>query len=145
MLQTASMIADETMTLYDQPWKKGDPAPPALAATQGARLFVCPSPAGSRCRPLRGVQALKNSEFLEVLAFFKDDDAVLIGLGHDPEQAAAARSKLSALSPAFQSCVWSTMPVMQTGQTAYVEYYLFGRAAAWQGVRECDDASARRR
>ena len=133
MLQTASMIVDETLTLYDQPWKKGDPAPPALAATQGARLFVCPSPAGSRCRPLRGVQALKSSEFLEVLAFFKDGDAVLIGLGHDPEQAAAVRAKLNSLSPAFQACVWTTMPVMQSGQTAYVEYYLFGRSASWQG------------
>ena len=67
------------------------------------------------------------------MAFFKDGDAVLIGLGHDPEQAPPVRAKLNSVSPAFQACNWSTMPVIQSGQAAYVEYYLFGRTASWQG------------
>ena len=37
MLQSASILADENLTLYGQPWVTGCPLPPALAATQETR------------------------------------------------------------------------------------------------------------
>ena len=52
MLQTAGIFADEMLTVYDRPWRRGDPVLLPLAASQGSpRLFVCPSPANSRALP----------------------------------------------------------------------------------------------
>ena len=61
---------------------------------------------------------LKNTEYTDVLTLFEDTDAVLVGLGHDPEQAALARTKLSALLSRFKTCTWMTIPIMQTGRAA---------------------------
>ena len=122
MVQTACILADEVLTLYDSPWKRAAPQPAALVATQGkTRLFVLPSPCNSRGLPGRGVQPLKNAEYTDVLTLFADTDAVLVGLGHDPEQAALARTKLSARSPRFQTFIGVTIPIMQTGGAACVE------------------------
>ena len=79
------------------------------------------------------MQTLKVPEYLDILMFFSDGDAVLVGLGHDPEQAQTVRAKMCTLSSTFQACTWVTIPIMQTGPAAYVEYYLFGRSKSWLG------------
>ena len=87
ILQQARIATDDIFLLYDRPWLQGDPVPSGLADVPPGTIFVAPSPPTSRGLPSKAVLVLRGPAF-GVLEFFDDTCAVIIGLGHDPEQKA---------------------------------------------------------
>ena len=92
---------------------------------------MAPSPSTSRGLSSKAVQVLRGPAF-GVLEFFNDTCAVIIGLGHDPEQKSAARSRLEQINANFKKAKWDMFPVFQKLRTlSYVEYFLVGCGAAY--------------
>ena len=85
ILQQARIATDDIFLLYDRPWLQGDPVPSGLVDVPPGTIVVAPSPSASRGLSSRAVQVLCGPAF-GVLEFFKDTCAVIMGLGHDPEQ-----------------------------------------------------------
>ena len=86
-----------------------------------------PTPSSSRGLVQRSVSPLRGKAY-DILVSFDDASAVIVGLGHEPEQKNAARSRLEQISVVFKSVRWEMFPVFQNvGTQPYVEYFLFGR------------------
>ncbi len=92
-----------------------------------------PSPPSSRGLPQRSVQVLRGPG-LHILSFFQEGDAVLVGMGHEPELKNGTRARIeqACQKSAVASCTWSVLPIFQAqGGSQYVEYFLFGRGRKW--------------
>ena len=126
ILQQARIATDDIFLLYDRPWLQGDAVPLGLADVPQGTIFVAPSPSTSRGLSAKAVLVLRGPAF-GVLEFFNDTCAVIVGLGHEPEQKTAARSRLEQFSANFKKAKWEMFPVFQTLRTlSYVEYFLVG-------------------
>ena len=131
ILQQARIATDDIFLLYDRPWKQGDHVPPGLADVPHGTLFVAPSPSTSRGLSSKAVQVLRGPAF-GVLEFFNDTCTIIVGLGHDPEQKTAARSRLEQINANFKKVKWDMFPVFQKLHSfSYVEYFLVGCGPAF--------------
>ena len=75
-------------------------------------LYVVPSPSSSRGMASRSVAVLRGSG-LGVLEHFRLCDAIVVGLGHEPDQKPAAVARLRQINPAFNNVTWTLLPVFQ--------------------------------
>ena len=73
---------DEALVAYSSPPVRGGPMPEALVADDGLRVFVVPTPPGSRGRPKYNVRPYQNKR-LSALQWLSDEDVLLVGLGHE--------------------------------------------------------------
>ena len=79
-----------------------------------------PTPSSSRGLVQRSVSPLRGKAY-DILVSFDDASAVIVGLGHEPEQKNAARSRLEQISVVFKSVRWEMFPVFQNvGTQPYV-------------------------
>ena len=113
ILQQARIATDDIFLLYDRPWQHGDCVPPGLVDVPAGTLFVAPSPSTSRGLASRAVQALRGPSF-GVLELFEDSCAIIVGLGHDPEQKSSVRSHLEQINTKFKNAKWELLPVSRS-------------------------------
>ena len=130
ILQEARIATDDIFCIHDRPWLPGDAVPSGLADLPQGTIFVAPSPSTSRGLSGKAVQVMKGPAF-GVLEFFNETCAVIVGLGHDPEQKTAARSRLEQINESFKKAKWEMFPVLQQLRSlSYVEYFLVGYGEA---------------
>lgn len=122
----AYVAIDDVMRLYDRIWKSGQPPPPALNPVVRGTVFVAPTPSTSRGLPQSAMKVLRGKAY-DVLELFDVGCAVIVGVGHEPEQKNAVRTRLEQINVEFKKCKWEMFPVFQTlGPHHYVEYFLWG-------------------
>ena len=92
ILQQARIATDEIFKLYVRPWNKNDCwIPQGLDEVPPGTVFVVPTPSSSRGLQSKAVKVLRGPAY-DVLEFFSETCAIIIGLGHEPEQNTCAPS-----------------------------------------------------
>ena len=57
-----------------------------------------------------------------MLEHFRESDANVVGLGHEPDQKQTAVARLTQINPEFNKVTWTLVLAFQTGlRTNYVE------------------------
>ena len=131
IMPSTRLQAEDILQIFEGDLPKSDLQHLCLSVLKEDRLagtlFIVPTAPASRGRPQKTGRPCSGSA-IAILRFFRESDALLVSLGHDPEAKANTRSHLTKLVPQnkiLQSLSFSIVPVFQRSRSLqYVEYYM---------------------